>query len=63
MEKKKWEEGKEQRETERKEYILKLKQSEQLKEIRNRQLSQMELCLLFIRTKNYKLLKNINKII
>lgn len=64
MEKKKWEEGKEQREAERKEYILKLKQREQekrmretIKRIKNKQINQMELCLLFIRTKNYKLVK------
>ena len=70
MEKKKWEEGKEKREAERREYILKLKQKEQekimrekLKELRNKPLSQMELCLLCIRTKNYTVLKKIGKII
>ena len=70
MEKKKWEEGKEKREDERREYILKLKQKEQekimrekLKELRNKPLSQMELCLLCIRTKNYTVLKKIGKII
>lgn len=70
MEKKKWEEGKEKREDERREYILKLKQKEQekimrekLKELRNKPLSQMELCLLCIRAKNYTSLKKIGKII
>ena len=70
MEKKKWEEGKEKREDERREYILKLKQKEQekimrekLKELRNKPLSQMELCLLCIRAKNYTALKKIGKII
>jgi hypothetical protein len=64
LEKKKWEEGREQREEEkikREEEINKLKEQRRLKdEIKKEkslQLSQMEVCLLFIRTNNYKLKK------
>ncbi len=64
LEKKKWEEGREQREQDRikrEEEINKLKEQRRLKdEIKKEkslQLSQMEVCLLFIRTNNYKLKK------
>ncbi len=64
LEKKRWEEGREQREQERikrEEEINKLKEQRRLKdEIKKEkslQLSQMEVCLLFIRTNNYKLKK------
>jgi hypothetical protein len=57
LEKKKWEEGREKREHER----MKREEERMLKENirleRSKQLSQMEVCLLFIRTKNYKLKK------
>jgi hypothetical protein len=57
LEKKKWEEGREQREQEKikREEERILKDNIRLK--RTKQLSQMEVCLLFIRTKNYKLKK------
>ena len=67
MEKKKWEEGKEQREKDRIEKERKLKDWEQqrkklllLREIEEGVISKKKLCLMYIRTKNYKPLKQIN---
>jgi hypothetical protein len=70
LEKKKWEEGREKREQEQKEREFKLKEYEQqrkklliLNEIQKGVISKKELCLMYIRTKNYKPLKKISKII
>jgi hypothetical protein len=70
LEKKKWEEGREQREKEQKERDLKLKVWETerkklllLKEIEEGVIRTKHLCLLYIRTKNYKPLKNVNKLL
>jgi hypothetical protein len=57
LEKKKWEEGREQREQERKKREEEIILKENIRFERRKQLSQMELSLLFIRTKNYKLKK------
>ena len=68
LEKKKWEEGREQREKDRIEREIKLKELEQqkkklivLNEIKKGVISKKELCLMYIRTKNFKPLKHNNK--
>jgi hypothetical protein len=64
MAKKKWEEGKDKREQDRRKteelrQIIELEIEEEIKEeaIKKKPLGQMDLCLMYIRTKNYKLLK------